>query len=106
MGEHKKATSIANKALRLLEEYKSLYPREYVFYGLSIYEFELNLTTRQFGIAELILNNYPDRSELIWLHFEPTRYQYKDIEDQPVVQQLLSIIERERTKMRKELGVH
>lgn len=106
LGEHKKATSIANKALRLLEEYKSLYPREYVFYELSFYELVLSLTSRQFTIAERILNNYPDSSEFAWWHLEPTRYLYKDIEDQPVVQQLLSSIEQESTNMRKELGVH
>lgn len=106
LGEHQKATSIANEALLLLEEYKSLYPREYVFYELTFYELVLNLTSRHFDIAERILNNYPDSSEFAWWLLEPTRYLYKDIEDQPVVQQLLSSIEQESTKMRKELGVH
>ncbi|MDG6097421.1 hypothetical protein EXU34_08195 [Alteromonas sp. ZYF713] len=106
LGEHQKATSIANKALRRLEEYKNLYPREYVFYRLSVYELLLNLTSRQFAIAERILNNYPDRSELALWHLEPTRHQFKDIADQPVVQQLLSSIEQEQTKLREELGLH
>lgn len=106
LGEHQKAISMANEALGLLEEYKNRYPREYVFYGLSIYELRLNLTTKQFGIAERILNNYPDKSEFVWWHLEPTRYLYKDIADQPVVQQLLSIIEQERNKLREELGLH
>ena len=106
LGEQQKAISIANDALRLLQEYKNLYPRAYVFYKLSSYELMLNLITRQFDIAERILNNYPDRSELVEWHLEPTRYLYKDIADQPVVQQLLSIIEQERTKRREELGLH
>ncbi len=106
LGEHQKATSIANEALRLLEEYKILYPREYVFYRLSIYEFLLNLTTRQFGIAERILNSYPHSSEFTVWHLEATRYQFKDIADQPVVQQLFSSIEQEKTKRREELGLH
>lgn len=106
LGEHQKAISMANEALRLLQKYKNLYPREYVFYRLSTYEFGLNLTTRQFNIAERILNNYPDKSEFAWWHLEPTRYLYKDIADQPVVQQLLSIIEQERNKLREELGLH
>ncbi|MDC8829251.1 hypothetical protein [Alteromonas gilva] len=106
LGEHQKAISIANEALRLLEEYKHLYPREYVFYGLSKYEFALNLTTRRFDTAQRILNNYPDRSEFAWRHLEPTRYLYRDIADQPVVQQLLSSIEQERTKLREELSLH
>ena len=106
LSEHQKAISMANEALGLLEEYKNLYPREYAFYGLSIYELRLNLTTKQFGIAERILNNYPDKSEFVWWHLEPTRYLYKDIADQPVVQQLLSTIEQERNKLREELGLH
>lgn len=106
LGEHQKAISIAYEALRLLKEYKNQYPREYVFYRLSMYEFALNLTTRQFGIAERILNNYPDKSEFAWWHLEPTRYLYKDIADQPVVQQLLSTIEQESATMREELGLH
>jgi len=106
LGEHQKAISIAYEALRLLEEYKNQYPREYVFYRLSMYEFALNLTTRQFDIAEQILNNYPDRTEFAWWHLEPNRYLYKDIADQPVVQKLLSTIEQESAKMRNELGVH
>ena len=71
-----------------------------------MYEFALNLTTRQFGIAERILNNYPDKSEFASWHLEPTRYLYKDIADQPVVQQLLSTIEQESATMREELGLH
>ncbi|MDY6925962.1 MAG: hypothetical protein SWN10_02565 [Pseudomonadota bacterium] len=106
LGEHQKANSMASEALRLLQEYKNLYPRAYVFYGLAIYEFELNLITRQFDIAEQILNNYPDRSEFAWWHLEPTRYLYNDIADQPVVQQLLSIMEKEQAKLREELGLH
>lgn len=106
LGEHQKATSIANEALRVVEEYKSLYPREYVFYELLFYELVLNLTSRQFAIAERILNNYPDKSNFGWWHLEPTRYLYKDIADQPVVQQLLTTIEQEKAKLREELGLH
>ena len=106
LGEHQKAISIANEALRRLEEYKKLYPRAYVFYRLSTHELVLNLTTRQFDIAERILNNYPHRSEFAWWQLEPIRYLYKDTADKPVVQQLLNIIEQERTKLREELDLH
>jgi len=106
LGERQKAISIANEALRLLEEYKNLYPREYVFYRLAGYELSLNLTTRQYDTAVQILNNYPDKSDFAWWHLEPTRYLYKDIADQPVVQQLLSTIEQESATMREELGLY